>query len=100
MEKIKTHIIEKSKINTYKKLLKWYEEKDFNSKRNKEESDAELEIINELRGDNKFVDKVLENQSSYLTVLSQADALTEGYNNLINRMRKVIQDQINSLEKD
>lgn len=99
MEKIKTHIIEKSKINTYKKLLKWYEEKDFNSKRNEEESDAELEIINKLRGDNKFVDKVLEKPSSYLKILSQSDTLTEGYNNLINRMRKLIQDQINSLDK-
>lgn len=100
MEKYKIHIIEKGTINIYKKLLKWYEEKDFNSKRSKEERDVELEILDELRGDNKFVDKVLENQSSYLTVLSKADALTEGYNNLINRMRKVIQDQINSLEKD
>ncbi len=96
-KKIGFHIIDKTKYATYKKLLKWYKEKDFISKRNESEEVIELEILKQLKGDNELVDKILKEPLLYLKILETADTTTKGYNNLINRMQKTIQDKIDSL---
>ncbi len=96
-KEIEIHIIDKTKYTTYRKLLKWYKEKDFSSKRNELEEVIELEILKQLKGDNELVDKILREPLLYLKILETADTTTKGYNNLISRMQKTIQDKIDSL---
>lgn len=92
------HIIKNENLEIYKKLMSFYEEKDFKTQRTDDEKKVEFEIINELPN---YIISVLDNVSSnnYLEKLSKMDSSTPGFSNFLKAVKGSLDTMISCTEK-
>ncbi len=87
------HLIRNENRDIYKRLKKFYANKDFRTLRTAKEKEIEFDIINELPD---YIINFLDNVSSnnYLENLSKMDSSTPGFTSFINAMESSLNAMI------
>lgn len=87
-------------LESYKKLLKLYEDEDFETKRSKEEARCEIEFMKDMMEKGGLEEELMNKEETYLSELRNMKDKDNRYHRFIKRMKSNISAYIKILEID